>query len=135
MADSRNIITTASVAVALLAVGWGLYVTQRSAHTDGGTEQIQGIPDSRSARDSGAGRQGGAGPGSAIASERVGGNSGATAVITAAVRAERLSSPLTALGTARANEAVEITSKASNMVTTVRFRDGERVNKGQVLVE
>jgi len=41
----------------------------------------------------------------------------------------------TALGSARANEAVEITSKASNMVTAVRFRDGEHVNKGEVLVE
>ena len=134
MADSRNIITTASVAVALLAVGWGVYVTQRSTRMDAAAEQTQAIPSSQSARDSS--RQGGSpGPGSAIASERVGNNRDATAVITAAVRTERLASPLTALGSARANEAVEITSKASNMVTAVRFRDGEHVNKGEVLVE
>jgi membrane fusion protein (multidrug efflux system) len=35
----------------------------------------------------------------------------------------------------RANEAVEITSKSSNIVTAVRFRDGQTVQRGQVLVE
>ena len=124
MADSRNIITTASVAVALLAVGWAIYVTQHSGKPDA----AQLSPGDRSARSTG--------PGAAIASERVGtGNGGSIAVVTAAVRAERLASQLTALGTAGANEAVEITSKSSNMVTTVRFRDGERVQKGQILVE
>jgi membrane fusion protein (multidrug efflux system) len=71
-----------------------------------------------------------------VASERVGtGTGGAIAVITAEVRAERLASQLTALGTAHANESVEITSKTSNTVTAVRFRDGELVRKGQILVE
>lgn len=133
MADSRNIITTASVAVAVLAVGWGVYVTQKSTHTDPvNTGPAQAQTQARNSTRAG----GGAGPGSAIASERVApGTPGSIAVITAAVRAERLSSPLTALGTARANEAVEVTSKTSNIVTVVRFRDGERVEKGQVLVE
>jgi len=133
MADSRNIIVTASVAVALLAVGWGAFVTQRSARLDrlNTAERAQVFPSSGQARSPVP-----PGPGSAVASERVGtGNRGSTAVITAAVRAERLASQLTALGTAHANEAVEITSKSSNLVTAVRFRDGERVQKGQVLVE
>ena len=122
MADSRNIITTASVAVALLAVGWGVYVTQRSDPVDPPPKAARPAPNP--------------GPGSAVASERLStGNGGSVAVVTAAVRAERLASQLNALGTARANEAVEVTSKASNIVTTVRFRDGERVQKGQVLVE
>ncbi len=123
MADSRNIITTASVAVALLAVGWGVYVTQRSDPVDPPPPKtVRPAPNP--------------GPGSAVASERVGtGNGGSVAVVTAAVRAERLASQLNALGTARANEAVEVTSKASNIVTAVRFRDGERVQKGAVLVE
>ncbi len=51
------------------------------------------------------------------------------------VKAEQLTSQINALGTARANEAVEITSKASNTVTVIRFDDGQRVQKGQVLVE
>jgi membrane fusion protein (multidrug efflux system) len=128
MADSRNIITTASVAVALLAVGWSVYVTQKPSRVD--SEQAQ------PAR-AGSGRTGGAvGPGSAIASERAASDpTSSTAVITATARTERLSSPLTALGTARANEAVEVTSKASNIVTAVRFEDGQRVQKGQILVE
>jgi membrane fusion protein (multidrug efflux system) len=57
------------------------------------------------------------------------------AVIAAIARPERLVSQINALGTARANEAVEVTSKASNTVTGIRFADGQRVQKGQVLVE
>jgi membrane fusion protein (multidrug efflux system) len=138
MADSRNIITTASVAVALLAVGWGIFVTQRSARQDrlNAADHEQVFPSARAAPEGSERPPTTPGPGAAVASERVGtGSGGSIAVITAAVRTERLSSPLTALGTARANEAVEITSKASNMVSAVRFRDGERVQKGQVLVE
>jgi membrane fusion protein (multidrug efflux system) len=131
MADPRNIIVAASVAVALLAVGWGMYVTQRSP-----AEPAQVSPGARTARESGGRSSTTAGPGSAVASERVGtGTGGAIAVITAEVRAERLASQLTALGTAHANESVEITSKTSNTVTAVRFRDGELVRKGQILVE
>ena len=60
---------------------------------------------------------------------------GPVAVIAVVVKSERLVSQINALGTAHANEAVEITSKASNTVASVRFADGQRVNKGQVLVE
>jgi membrane fusion protein (multidrug efflux system) len=51
------------------------------------------------------------------------------------VRAEKLTSQINALGTAHANESVEVTSKTSNTVTSVHFEDGQRVQKGQVLVE
>ncbi|HUQ09185.1 MAG TPA: efflux RND transporter periplasmic adaptor subunit [Steroidobacteraceae bacterium] len=54
---------------------------------------------------------------------------------TATVRSERLSQKLEALGNARANESVDISSKTSNVVAAVRFRDGERVRVGQVLVQ
>jgi membrane fusion protein, multidrug efflux system len=40
-----------------------------------------------------------------------------------------------AVGTAIANEAVEITSKVSNIVTAIRFQEGQRVRRGAVLVE
>jgi membrane fusion protein, multidrug efflux system len=56
-------------------------------------------------------------------------------VTTVPVRNERVSQKLEALGTARANESVDISSKTSNIVTAVRFRDGERVRQGQVLVQ
>jgi membrane fusion protein (multidrug efflux system) len=129
MADSRNIITTVSVAVALLAVAWGVYVTHYSAHTDASAEQSQ------PARENSGHISPAHSPGSAVASERTDPSPNSVAVITTTARTERLSSPLTALGTARANEAVEVTSKASNIVTAVRFEDGQRVQKGQVLVE
>jgi membrane fusion protein (multidrug efflux system) len=51
------------------------------------------------------------------------------------VRSERVSQKLEALGNARANESVDISSKTSNVVTAIMFRDGERVRRGQVLVQ
>lgn len=39
------------------------------------------------------------------------------------------------LGTTRANEAVDLTTKTTNMVTAIRFDEGQPVSKGQVLVE
>ncbi len=62
-------------------------------------------------------------------------SAGPAAVTTAVVRSERLSQKLEALGNARANESVDISSKTSNVVTAVRFRDGERVRVGQMLVQ
>jgi membrane fusion protein (multidrug efflux system) len=40
-----------------------------------------------------------------------------------------------AIGTTQANESVEVTSKASNTVTAIRFQEGEEVARGAVLVE
>ena len=57
------------------------------------------------------------------------------AVVTAPVRIERLSLETEALGTTHANESVDITSKVSNIVKTVRFGEGQQVRRGQVLVE
>jgi len=65
-----------------------------------------------------------------------GGRSSQPASVTlAAVRTERVSQKLEALGNARANESVDISTKSSNVVTAVTFRDGERVKRGQVLVQ
>ena len=123
MADFRNIITAVSVAIALVAGGWAYYATQRanpveqSANTRPGRGPSPGEAVASTARQSGSGR------------------SGSVAVIAAIAKAERLVSQINALGTAHANEAVEVTSKVSNTVTAVRFSDGQRVQKGQVLVE
>jgi len=57
------------------------------------------------------------------------------AVVTTPVRSERLSFELEALGTAGANEAVDITAKVANQVTAVRFTEGQQVRRGDVLVE
>ena len=56
-------------------------------------------------------------------------------VVSQRVELQAVTRELKALGTARANEAVEITAKTSNIVSAIRFRDGERVAKGAVLVE
>ena len=133
MADVRNIVTAASVAIALATGGWAWYATQHSNRND--------TTASADDRSPGAGSPAGrrtrpASPGDAVAS--VGARAalgGSVAVVAATVRTERLVSRLNALGTARANEAIELTSKTSNIVTAVRFSDGQRVQKGQVLVE
>ena len=48
---------------------------------------------------------------------------------------ERLSLEVEALGTARANESIDVTAKVSNLVTAIRFTEGQQVRKGDVLVE
>ena len=56
-------------------------------------------------------------------------------VVTAQARRERIEVGIEAIGTSISNEAVSITSKLSNLVTAIHFRDGEMVKAGQVLVE
>ncbi len=123
MADVRNIITAASVAIALIAGGWAYYVTQQASPAQESSTAPPGAAPASS--------------GQAVASvpRQSGSGGNSVAVIAAIARPERFVSQINALGTARANEAVEITSKVSNIVTAVRFEDGERVQKGQVLVE
>lgn len=59
----------------------------------------------------------------------------AVPVIAQESRIERLLLEVEALGTARANESIDVTSKVSNLVTAVRFAEGQQVRKGDVLVE
>lgn len=106
MTDTRNAVTAASLVAALLAGGWAIYATKHA-----------GAPPAPLA--GGGARQGEAAP----------------AVISALVRSERVAHELRALGTAIANESIEVTSKTSNLVSAVRFRDGETVRQGQVLIE
>ena len=106
MSEKRSLATPISIAVAVLCAAWAIYATQHKP-----VEGASSAP-------------GGGGRGNAPAS-----------VTLALVRAERISQKLEALGNARANESVDISTKISNIVTAVRFRDGERVKRGQVLVE
>lgn len=57
------------------------------------------------------------------------------AVVAVPVREARLTLEAEALGTARANESLDVTAKVSNLVTAVRFTEGQQVRRGQVLVE
>jgi membrane fusion protein (multidrug efflux system) len=56
-------------------------------------------------------------------------------VITQEARIEPMGIEIEAVGTTQANESVEVTSKASNTVTAIRFQEGEEVERGEVLVE
>lgn len=106
MSSSRNLVTPVSIGVAIVCAAWAIYATQhRNAPTSAPPQA--------------------AGPRSAAP----------PFVTLAPVRAERVSQKLEALGNARANESVDISSKTSNIVTAVKFRDGERVRRGQVLVQ
>ena len=42
---------------------------------------------------------------------------------------------LEALGTAHANESVQITSRISQVITAIKFEEGQLVHQGEVLVE
>jgi membrane fusion protein, multidrug efflux system len=108
MTQRRNLATPISITVAVLCAAWAIYATQH--------RQPAGA--SGAAPGAGGGRQ-----------------NSPTLVTTVPVRHERVSQKLEALGTARANESVDISSKTSNIVTAIRFRDGERVRQGQVLVQ
>jgi membrane fusion protein, multidrug efflux system len=57
------------------------------------------------------------------------------AVVTAPVVEKPLAVEVEALGTARANEAIEITAKAANTVISVRFEEGQLVRRGDLLIE
>jgi membrane fusion protein, multidrug efflux system len=107
MSQRRNLATPISITVAVVCAAWAIYATQHRQAAAGG-----GPP--------GAG----------------GGRSSAPTLVTIVpVRNEVVSQKLEALGTAHANESVDISSKTSNIVTAVHFRDGERVRQGQVLVQ
>ncbi len=60
---------------------------------------------------------------------------GPVPVVTRVVVASRLEDQVEALGTTRANEAIDITAKTGNTITAIRFREGSAVARGAVLVE
>jgi membrane fusion protein (multidrug efflux system) len=62
------------------------------------------------------------------------GAGGPVGVVTAAANTQPLGIDIEAIGTAVANESVEITSKTSNIITAVRFKEGQLVKRGQILV-
>jgi membrane fusion protein (multidrug efflux system) len=147
--NGSNRTTTVAVIVAVLAVGWAIYETKHDNKAAGGfgpPAMGGGPPAGANAGRPGAGSPaanrgasgagGRSGSGSAVAGGVSGPGGGMpTPVVTAAVRAEELTNQISAVGTARANEAVDITSKTSNIVTRVRFADGQAVRAGDVLVE
>lgn len=60
---------------------------------------------------------------------------GPVAVIATEVATQNYVDRFTALGTARANESIEVTSRISSIVTGIHFTEGQRVAAGDLLVE
>lgn len=56
-------------------------------------------------------------------------------VVAEPARVERMEDMVEALGTLRANETVTLTATVTEAVTAINFDDGQRVEKGDVLVE
>ncbi|WP_082191402.1 efflux RND transporter periplasmic adaptor subunit [Cellvibrio sp. pealriver] len=59
----------------------------------------------------------------------------AVEVIVQGVSVKSLTTNIEALGTLKANESISLTSNETKKVTRINFEDGQRVDKGQVLVE
>lgn len=67
---------------------------------------------------------------------RGGWGSGApTKVVTATIETQSLVDEIQALGTARANESIEIQPRISSLIETVHFEEGQLVKAGDLLVE
>jgi membrane fusion protein (multidrug efflux system) len=64
-----------------------------------------------------------------------GGGGPVVPVVATAARTQQLSLDVEALGTAKASESVDVTAKVSNLVTAIRFDEGQQVRRGEVLVE
>jgi len=93
--------------------------------------------DVRARRDA-AGARGGAAPSAGRPQTGPGGGSFSQMpvnVLVAPVRSEKISFELEALGTTRASESVDVTSKVVNQITAIRFTEGQQVRRGEVLVE
>jgi membrane fusion protein (multidrug efflux system) len=107
MSEPRTVVAVVSVALAVVCAGWAIYESKHDGDAAG-----------QAAAAAGPGRM-----------------QPAIQVISAPAMQRRLEVGLEAIGTAGANEAVSITSKTSNIITAIRFTDGQRVTEGQVLVE
>jgi len=63
------------------------------------------------------------------------GERGPVAVIARPIMTQPYIDRFTALGTARANESIEITARISSVITLINFTEGQQVNTGDLLIE
>jgi membrane fusion protein (multidrug efflux system) len=139
MSNSPNRITLVAVAIAVVCAGWAVYATRHAGGNGAGPGAFAGRPPGAPGVPGGAGGPGGpGGPGGGAGRGPGGGPPGGgmpVPIVSQPAHREPISRELKALGTARANEAVEVVAKTSNLVTAIKFRDGERVAARAVLVE
>jgi len=127
MTDSLKKVVLGAIAGALLVVFYSHLTGERAKRNPAAKV---GPPASGAAQPA---ARPGAGAGGAPA--RGGASQLPVSVVAAPVRVERLAFELEALGTAFANESVDVTAKVANQVTAVRFEEGQQVRRGDVLVE
>jgi membrane fusion protein (multidrug efflux system) len=118
MSDTLKKVLVGAVVGALLVMFFGHVSDERAKRNP--TAQ-QGTPPA-------AGRPGAGGSGGGFSQMPV-------AVLAVPARSEQIAFEIEALGTAGANESVEVTSKVVNKITAVRFEEGQQVGRGAVLVE
>jgi membrane fusion protein (multidrug efflux system) len=75
------------------------------------------------------------GPGQGPPAAGAGGAPGAVAVLASAVAPMDFTDRFTALGTARATESIEVTSRIASVVSRINFTEGQDVAAGALLVE
>lgn len=109
----RSIAVGAAILLALGALGW-FAVSSGDSPLGGASMQAGARPGERT----------GARPGG-----------GPVSVIVTSVAKVPFAMELEAVGNARANESVDITAKISNRITAIRFKEGQQVKAGEVLVE
>jgi len=114
----RSLAVGAALVITFAGLGW-FAISNGDSPAPAGTPSIGGRPQ--------AGPPGGP--------RGFGGPSGPVTVVTVTLKREPFAQQMEAVGTARANEAVDITAKLSNRVTAIRFREGQEVKAGDVLVE
>jgi membrane fusion protein (multidrug efflux system) len=113
---TRNVLIVVLAATTIGSLGWNLY---RSTHED--DPAANGPGRSPVARAAGASSPAGGGAGTPV---RLG-----------IVANDTLTSSVEAVGTVKANEAVDITAVAAGLVTRIAFRDGGFVRPGDTIVE
>jgi membrane fusion protein, multidrug efflux system len=124
MTDKRTIVTVASLGLALLSVGWAVYESKHDAPAGGSQFQAQG-----------QGRPQGGPPGTPNGAAGAQAGNPPVSGVTAIATRRQINVGIEAIGTAGANESVNVSSKTSNIVTAIHFSDGQAVKAGQILVE
>jgi membrane fusion protein (multidrug efflux system) len=128
MPDSLKKVLLGAVVGALLVVFFFHVSAERAKRDPNRAGAAQGGPPAAAAR---------GGPGAVAPAGGAGGgfSQRAVAVVAVPVSAAKIDFEIEALGTARANESVEVTAKVVNQVAAVRFTEGQQVRRGDVLVE
>ena len=128
MPDSLKKVLLGAVAGALLVVFFFHVSAERAKRDPNRAGAAQGGPPAAAARGGPAGGAPAGGAGGSFSQRPV-------AVVAVPVSAAKINFEIEALGTARANESVEVTAKVVNQVAAVRFTEGQQVRRGDVLVE